>query len=715
VAGQVFSGSWYRVASLAPRLRSHARLHRHRYRGETWYVLQDLASDRVYRFSTAGYVVIGLMDGRRTVQEIWDVAADRLGDDAPTQDEMIHLLSQLQSADVLQCDVPPDTAELLRRHQRREVRSLWAKWGSPLSWRFSLANPERFLRATLPLVGPWFGPVGFALWLLVVGTAVVLAAVHWHDLTSGMFDRLLAPQHALLLWACFPVIKTAHELGHAYATKRFGGEVHDLGVMLLVFTPVPYVDASAASAFGSKWQRLTVGAAGMLVELFLASLALFLWLAAEPGLVRTLAYAVIAIAGISTVAFNANPLLRYDGYYMLADLLEIPNLYTRSRNFVRSLVERYLLGRRDLDMPACAPGERAWFVFYAVASFLYRVLVVAAISMFLMATAFYVGVLLAGLGLAMWGVMPVLRGIRYLIVGRELGRARARAVVAVAVLIAAVVGAVTLVPLPFRSRAEGVVWIPSEASVRVETEGFVDRVVARPGSRVRKGEALLVCRDPVIANREMVQAARVRELEARRDQERTADRVRMLIVEEELASARAELARLRERLAGLTIRSGVDGTFVLPLAENLAGRFVKKGELLGYVVELDRIVVRAIVSQAYIDLVRQRRDGVEVRLSERLDQPLPAVVKREIPGATGTLPTAALGTGGGGRVPVDPREPRGTTALDQVFQVDLELPTDVRLLNVGGRVYVRFDHGKAPVVAQVYRELRQVFLSRLLL
>src|SRR5262245_29490471 len=130
MAGPVFSASWYRVAALAPRLRGQAKIHRHQYRGETWYVMQDLASDRVHRFSKAGYVVIGLMDGQRTVQEIWDIATERLGDDAPTQDEMIHLLSQLQAADVLQCEVSPDTAELLRRYESRQRKTFWSRWAS---------------------------------------------------------------------------------------------------------------------------------------------------------------------------------------------------------------------------------------------------------------------------------------------------------------------------------------------------------------------------------------------------------------------------------------------------------------------------------------------------------------------------------------------------------------------------------------------------------
>jgi putative peptide zinc metalloprotease protein len=712
MAGPVFSGSWYRVSSLTPRLRSHARVHRHQYRGETWYVLQDMASDRVHRFSRAGYLVIGLMDGKRTVQEIWDIATERLGDDAPTQDEMIQLLSQLQVADVLQSEVSPDTDELLRRYESRQRKQKISKWTSPMSWKFSLVDPERFLTATLPVVGPVFGIVGLLIWLAVVGTAALLCLVHWNDLTRGVLDRLLAPQHAVVLWLCFPFVKILHELGHAYATKVFGGEVHDLGIMLLVFTPVPYVDATSASSFRSKWQRIVVGGAGMIVELFIASFALFFWLGAEPGMARTIAHTVILIAGVSTIAFNANPLLRYDGYYMLADLLEIPNLYARSRAWMRYLAERYLFGRRDAEVPPATPGERVWFVLYAVGSFVYRVLVIVAIWLFLMSIAFYVGLLMALMALGTWVVGPVTRGLKYLFTGTQLRTVRVRAITAVVLIAAVLIGVLGFLPVPFRSRAEGVVWVPEAAFVRAGTEGFVARVVARPGSRVRAGDVLVLCEDAVLVAREQVLLARIRELEARYDQERTQDRVRMQLVKEDLDATRAEIARIRERLAGLVVKAHVAGTFVMPVSENLPGRFVKKGELLGYVVELDRILVRAIVSQAYIDLVRQQRDGVEVRLSERLDQPVPATFKREVPGASEMLPSPALGSDGGGSVPVDPRDQRGTTAVHKVFQVDIELPSDQHLLNVGGRVYVRFDHGRQPLAQQWYRELRQLFLAR---
>lgn len=708
----LFSPSWYRVADLRPRLRSHAQIHRQRYRGQTWYVLEDRATERFHRFSAAGYFVIGLMDGRRTVEEIWGSATERLGDDAPTQDEMIQLLAQLHAADVLQCDVPPATAELLQRYQRQRRRAWQSRLLSVFAWRFSLFDPERFVRRCLPLVRPFFGWAGGLVWLGVVGTAVVLAAVHWRDLTHDVVDRVLAPQNLLLLWLLFPVVKALHEFGHAFAIKAFGGEVHDMGVMLLVLTPVPYVDASAAWAFPERRQRVVVGAAGMVVELFVAALVLFVWLNAQPGAVRALAYDVIFIAGISTVVFNGNPLLRFDGYYILADLLEIPNLRARAHTYLGYLTERYLFGRREAELPAATPGERAWFAAYAPASFVYRTLVGIAIMLFIAGRFFFVGVILATLGAVMWAIVPVAKGVSFLLTNPRLRKVRRRAVLASALMAAAAVGVVALVPLPLRTQAEGVIWIPDESVVRAGTEGFVERVVARPGARVRRGDVLIVAQDPALSARVRILEARRRELQARYNEQFPVDRAKAEMIKEELVYVGESLAQARERLAELTIRSRADGTFVAPLAEDLPGRFVRQGEPLGHVVQLATITARAVVSQADIALVRHRTRRVDVRLAEWVVEPHRAVITRVVPGATAELPSPALGSEGGGQLAVVPGDRQGAKAMEKVFQVDLALSADARVVNVGGRVHVRFDHGWEPLLAQGYRRLRQLFLSR---
>lgn len=708
----LFSPSWYRVASLTPRLRSHAQLHRHQYRGQIWYVLQDRSNERFHRFSPAAFAFIGLMDGRRSVQEIWDLSSSKLGDNAPTQPEVVQLLGQLHAADVLQCDISPDTAELLQRHEKQRRRKWQRRLMNFFAWQFPLFDPERFLQQFAPLVRPLFSWWGAVLWCLIVGPALLVGAAYWSELTADLIDQVTAPQNLVLLWLLFPIIKALHEFGHAFAVKVFGGEVHEMGIMLLVLSPIPYVEASASSAFASKWQRVVVGAAGMLVELVLAAMAMFIWVSVEPGLVRTLAYNTIFIAGISTVVFNANPLLRFDGYYMLADFLEIPNLRQRANTYLGHLCERYLFGRDDAPEPHATAGERGWFVSYSVSSFVYRVLVVAAILLYLTDQLFVLGVVFAMLTATTWFIVPLGKGLTYLFTSPRIRRVRGRAVAVSMALAAGLVAMLTLLPTPFRTRAEGIVWIPDEAFVRADVDGFVDRVVATPGSTVGPGELLVVCSDPAIETEVKVLEAQLREIKARIRQQVVDDLVKAKMLEEEQRYIEERLAHARERQSDLVIRSKAAGTFVLPKAEDLPGRFVRRGELLAHVVDLKTITVRTVVGQDDIDLIRHQTLAVQVRLAERLAAPMPATVTRLVPSASDELPSPALGSEGGGQVPLDPRDPKGQKAMKKMFQIDLEMPVQHGILNVGGRVYVRFDHGHESLAVQWYRQGRQLFLAR---
>jgi putative peptide zinc metalloprotease protein len=712
MAQPLFSPSWYRVAALTPKLRAHAQIHRHQYRGETWYVLQDLSSERFHRFSPAAYFIIGLMDGKTPVQRIWDRALEQLGDDAVTQDEVIQLLGQLHAADVMQCDVSPDTAELFRRREKQETQKTVKRALSVFAWQIPLLDPDRLLDRLLPLARPFAGWFGFALWCLVVGAGLVAAAASWRELSENVLDRVLVPENLLVMWLVFPVLKLAHEFGHAFAVKTRGAEVHEMGVMIMVLTPVPYVDASSAWAFRSKWQRIVVGAAGMMVELFIASVALFLWLAAEPGVFRGVLYNVILIAGISTVLFNANPLLRFDGYYMLMDWLEIPNLRQRSTQYWAYLAERYLFGRRETEQPLATRGERAWFVGWSTASFVYRIFIVVAILVFLGEQSLLLGVVFAVLTATTWFVIPGVKIVNYLLNSPRLRRVRRRALLASSIGALGVVAVLFLLPVPMRTTAQGVVWLPDEGFVRVGADGFVDRVVAKQGGWVKPGEVLVEMSDVELAAELKVLEARVRELDAKHREQIVNDRVRAEILAEERRFAAQSLERAQERAGELVIKAKAEGEFVYPGAPDAPGRFLKKGELLGHVVNNDAIIVRAVVSQQDIDLVRSATRGVQIRLAEDLPGAIRASVKRVVPSATDQLPTAALGTQGGGAVAVDPADREGRKSMQRVFQVDVELPHDGRALRVGGRAYVRFDHGWEPLGVQWYRRARQLFLAR---
>jgi len=654
------------------------------------------------------------MDGTRTVDRLWQEAVTRLGENAPSQDDMIRLLAQLNAADLLQTEGMPDSAELLNRAAKVNRSRWWQSALNPLAVRMRLWHPDKFFDRTIPIVGWLFGRAGGVLWLAVVLPAMVLSAQHWSALSDGAQERLLAGSNILILALSYPALKALHELGHGYAVKAFGGTVPEMGVIFLVFMPVPYVDASSASEFRSKWRRVIVGAAGMIVEVFVAALALYVWLAVEQGFVRTLAYNVMIIAGISTVIFNGNPLLRYDGYYILSDLLEIPNLAVRATRYWSYLIERYVFRTEGLNEFAAAPGERPWLFFYAPLSFAYRLAVMLAIALFISSEYLVVGAAIALWGLFVAVVLPVGKALHQLFTSPRFRSNRTRAALTTVTSILLALLALFWIPAPSYSTTEGVVWLSETAIVRAGTDGFIRTLLVAPGSLVSTGTSLVESEERTVNAQLEILSGRVAELEARLAAERFTDRVKAEITTTELGHAREELARMTDRAERLVARSRADGIFAVARPQDLPGRFVKEGQMIGYVLPSGSRIVRALVPQDDIDLVRSRLRKALVLLAERLDDPVPASIIREVPAGREDLPSKALGGSGGGVVPVDPRDPQGTKALQRVFQIDLELsPDSAAAAAFGSRAYVRFDYEWEPLGQQIWRRMRQLLLARL--
>jgi putative peptide zinc metalloprotease protein len=708
----LFSPSWYRVSNLRPRLRSHAQIHRHFYRGQLWYVVQNHSTGRFHRFSPEAYLIIGLMDGKLSLNEIWETAAERLGDDMPTQEEVINLLTQLHRADVLQSDSIPATEELQLRDNKQIRKKRLQTLRSPLAIRIPLLDPEKFLHGLSSLIAPLFSGFGLLLWLVVVGWAVFLAAGHWSALTDNISDRVLAMDNLLLLWITFPFVKALHELGHGFAVKRWGGEVHEMGIMFLVFMPVPYVDASAASAFQSKYQRMVVGSAGMLVEVFIAALAMFVWLNVEPGMVRAVAFNVMLIAGVSTVLFNGNPLLRFDGYYVLMDWLEIPNLGSRANQYIGYLIQRYPFGIRNAQSPVSARGERGWFVFYSIASFCYRMFIFATIIWFVAGEFFVIGVLLAIWAATTTLIVPFMKQIWFLLSSPKLSKQRGRAMLASGVFVSMILTALLMIPVPSGAIVEGVIWAPEKSQVRASAAGLITRLAVQPGQAVSEADILVECEEPGLPAEVRVLQAQLKELRARYDVEILKDKTQAQITQQDIGHVQGMLARAEERQQELIVRSPTEGIFVVSDPQDMPGRFVQRGEVIGYVMDYNTVTARIVVVQEDVDLVRKHLRDVQVRLADRLTRPIPAVVEREVPAATDELPSPALSIAGGGVIATRPNEKGADIALRKLFQFDVKLHTNFPVNNIGERVYVRLLRDPEPLALQWFRLGRQLFLSK---
>jgi putative peptide zinc metalloprotease protein len=433
---------------------------------------------------------------------------------------------------------------------------------------------------------------------------------------------------------------------------------------------------------------MLVGAAGILVEAFLGSLALFVWLSVEPGNISAIAYSIMLIGGVSTVLFNGNPLLRFDGYHILGDALEIPNLGNRSNAYLMYLMQRYVLRARNATSPVTAPGERFWLPAYGLAAFAYRMFIMIAIVVFVASKFFFVGVLIAMWSLFALIVMPFWKAGKFLVSSPVLARRRGRAVL-------------------FSALA-----LPEQSMVRAGTDGTMVKLLAEPNSIVRAGDPLLELEDSFLPVRVRLLESRLEELEMTQALQRENDLVMAQNTREQIFEVQENLDRAIERLGKLTIRAPADGVFVVPADSDLPDQFLRQGQLVGYILNPEEFLVRIVVPQDHIALVRENTRGVRLRLAGDVSKVYDSAIARQVPGATDRLPNAALGTSGGGDVIVDPRDNEGLTTLQKVFQFDVSLPGDQVIEQVGGRVYVRFDHGTAPLGTQIYNAIRRLLLRQ---
>lgn len=706
----LFSANWYRVATLKPRLRGHVRIHRHVYRGEIWYVVEDRVSGKYHRFNPSSYRVIGLLDGERTLQQVWERLSAAMDEHTPSQDELVQLFGQLYAADLIQCDVTPDVAELFERGGKQRRSKLMQHFANPVSLRFPLVDPDAWLGRVIAKAGPLKGWVGVALWLAVVLPALLLAPSHWRELTGNINERLLAVDNLILLAILFPLLKASHEIGHGLAAKRFGGEVHEMGVMLLVFFPVPYVDASSSSAFESRWPRMLVGAAGMLTELFIAAVAFFLWLALEPGFARSLAFNVIVLASVTTLMFNANPLLRYDGYYIFADAIESPNLGQRSTAYWGWLMRYHLFGQHQAEPPPSTKGERRWFLVYAPLALAYRLFVMFSIAIFIASRYFFIGVLIAAWGLFASVILPWARGLKKLAGDPALepqsGRVRRVLWATGAVLVLLLF----VVPMPHHSVATGVVWPSDNAVLRARGGGFFSKLLVRPGTVVLEGQPVAELVDPMLDARIGEQRGRLELAQARHDAAFGVIGMapaRAALLAEEVKREQAALAVLQDEASKLVVRSEVAGVLLLTRPDDLPGRFFKRGEVLGHVDTAGPARVRLVLPQWQSAAVQ----GFEVRVPQQPGQSYAAKLTRSVPAAARDLPSPALGTAAGGDIPLDPHDPKGLQALQTLFEHELQLGQDMPYRQIGARVLVRLEHESEPVAVRVWDGLRRLFLS----
>ncbi|WP_321828697.1 peptidase M50 [Thalassovita sp.] len=692
---------WHLLGDQRFRRRAAIETSHQMFRGEAFVVLSDRITGHHLRLSERAQDLWRLFDGRLTMNEIWDRLMRRPAI-APSQGELVDWVMQLVGAGLILSDHALDPVLLSERGHKRRAQSIEQRLASPLAIKIKLGDPRWLVRLSYPLVRPLFSRFGGVLVLATFLLALTLALLNWGEVTAAADQTLLSQSGLLMLALAYPVMKLLHELSHCYALHRFGGQVREFGVMLLLFFPVPYVEASDASALPDKRARMLVGAAGILSEMLISSIALILWLQVEPGVERAVLFNFVLIGSVSTLLFNGNPLLKFDAYFVLSDWLEMPNLAKRAGEYLQDLYLSRVAGLRpELNL---RPGEAGILGTYGILSLGYRLLLTLTIAYMISGWFFVFGVLLAIWAIGMSLIWPLAKLFRK---GHRMAKAQNRTRsgwIRQALFLGGISAALTLVPLPFSAKGQGrIVPLPG-AEITAATSGVIGRDLLVDGATAVAGQEVTRLQNPAQTARRQALEINLTALEDELSRS-GADVAQRLRLEREREVALTALQQARVQEAALSIPAPLDGRISWQGGQPPpAGSYVYRGDRLGYVIAPEALQISAAFPAAFsgritaeAQLVMLLPNGQEIR--RPVDRARVVDIGQQVP------PELLVSTGG----PVPEQADRPGMALDS--RLILWAAPEGDLSNwAGARVEARVDLGQASAFSQLLFHVERLFL-----
>jgi putative peptide zinc metalloprotease protein len=723
------------------RARPDLTARRHRYHGRTFWVVKEPIGLNYFRFHEEEYAILQMLDGRTSLEEIKDQFEQQFQPQKITYHDLLQFVGMLHRSGLVISEAGGQGRQLVKRRGEKKWREWMGKLANVFALRFRGVDPERFLNWLYKYAG-WFFTWPVVVCVLLFGlSALSLVIVNFDVFSSRLpaFHEFFGPKNWFWLGITMAVVKVLHEFGHGLSCKHFGGECHELGAMLLVFTPALYCNVSDSWMLPNKWHRAAIGAAGMYVELFLASIATFLWWFSAPGLMNHICLSVMFICSVSTVIFNGNPLLRFDGYYILMDLLEIPNLRQKSSEVLKRYMKEYCLGLEQPENPFLPQGNRWLFAVYTVAAVAYRWLVTFSILLFLNKVFEPYGLKVIGQAIAVAGlvglvVQPIWSLWKFLYTPGSLTKVKMNRVFATIGVLAAALVFVLFVPLPFSVKCVFEVQPRGGKQVFAGVAGELKEIKARPGDTVQQGDVILVLDNPKL--RWELQSLRGRRDEAaqaladlRRAQFSDAaavDQVEQAV--ETLASAEKQLADKQAEVDRLTLRAPRDGVIIpvpqkvdksaqaegrlpgwsgSPFDEKNFSAWFQPTDLLCQVGDPKDLEAVLIIDQTYIGLVKPDH-AVRILLEAQTGRAFDTKVG-EISPSEMKLVSPAMGTPQGGRLEAK-SDPSGMMKpLSTSFQARAPLGDAVDAAQVGMQGQARIYTGWQSVRARLYRYLAKTF------
>ena len=703
----VFDESWYRVSRSQVRLLPGVEMIRQMFRGEPWYVVCDKLGHRFFRIRPAAYRFICYLEDAKTVEEAWDRALEIDPQDAPGQGEVVQLLSQLYQSGLLRSDQVADIDALEDAKKREEEQKRKQRFASLLFLKIRLFNPDPFLRQTLHLFAWIFSPLGALIWIAAFIWGLQALIENWANFADTS-RSILGWSNLPYLYLSLIITKVFHEFGHAYACRRYGREVPEMGIMLLVFNPLPYVDASSCYAFARKYQRVVVGIAGMAVELFIAAIAVKIWAEGSDGILTRVAYNVAVTASVGALLFNLNPLLRFDGYHILCDLLETPNLQGRSQGLVSWWVNKKIFKIDPGPIPTTSRREQVGFTLYFIASWIYRFLLMIGILIFVSKQFLILGIVLALIFSVVWVFLPPLKGLKYLFFSPKLMNRRMRAIGIVTLVLTAIVAFLAFFPMPYCFRSDGIVKSADFQNIYTHTPGRIAKLVTPSGSMVEVGQVLVE-----LTNEELEHEGTLIRIERERaelliHQDRSEQGTKLAGLQAFLGALDSREAALKLQLESLVVRAPVAGRWITENLHEVKGAVVPRGQRLG--------IVRAETGYVFTAVVHQRDAGrfsladSELKIYGQEGETLKLTEIEAIPAGQDDLPSAALGVTGGGSAGVSMDQQRRGSTTETYFQVRGKIQmTEDSIPQHGQRGVARFPLPKTPLLRQWSHAVRQFF------
>lgn len=480
------------------RMRTDLLCQRQNYMGRRYWVVKDPLTLEYFRFEEEEYFLLQSLDGSSSLEQLQQQFESEFAPQKITFAELHRFLGMVHKSCLATSSAPDQGVALQQRSREKQRRRRWQALTNVLSYRFRGIDPDRMLDRVYRYTGALFSLPAVITVMLLAVSALLLVATQYDTFARRLphFHEFFAVQNWFALAATLAITKILHEFGHGLACKRFGGECHEMGIMLLVFTPCLYCNVSDSWMLNNRWHRAGIAAAGMYVELFLAAIATWVWWYSVPGVVHYLALNVMFVCSVSTLLFNANPLMRYDGYYILSDLSEIPNLRQKATKIVHEWAASWSLGIPPSHDPFLPHRNRWLFSIYSVAAVLYRWFITFSILWFVHHLLKPYGLqfiahLIGAMSLFGLLVHPLWKLSRFLTEGLKMGRIQVTRL-ATTTLVAISLVALLFVPLPYHVECEVHVELRDDAPVYVEVAGALEKILESPGADVQRGTPIAV-------------------------------------------------------------------------------------------------------------------------------------------------------------------------------------------------------------------------------